>query len=233
VVGVLGAITSIVSNRRGHRPTFLKLEAANRELKAEVERCEQQIDSRVTNLVDVVNVLLRDLANDLGIYKGDTRLSVYRHSEDKFYLVGRVSPNEDYAAVGRTSYPDTQGFIGKVWRNADDKTNVTFPADRQDWIDTQVKSFEFTRPEAESLKMHAVVMTATKLRRDLHGDAFGVLCIECDKKRATIKAETINKVKESPHFLTLTSILDISLTGLTHDEVKRGFLEKAGPSARV
>ena len=105
------------------------------------------------NLVDVVNVLLRDLANDIGIYKGDTRLSVYRHSGDKFYLVGRVSPNEDYAAVGPTWYPDTQGFIGQVWRAADDKTNVTFPGDRQDWIDTQVESYGFTDAEAAGLKI--------------------------------------------------------------------------------
>jgi hypothetical protein len=175
IAGVACAIASIVANRRGHRPTFLKLDGNNRTLEAEVARCEQQINNRVANLVDVVNVLLRDLANGLGIYKGDTRLSVYRHSDDKSYLVGRVSPNEDYAAVGRTSYPDTQGFIGKVWRSADDKTNVSFPASRQDWIDTQVESYGFSQSEAESLKMHAVVMTATKLRRDPHGDAFGVL----------------------------------------------------------
>lgn len=228
-VGVAGAGSSIISNRKLRRPTFLELDGENKGLKSRVAECEQQIDSRVANLVDVVNVLLRDLANDIGIYKGDTRLSVYRHSGDKFYLVGRVSPNEDYAAVGRTWYPDTQGFIGQVWRAADDKTNVTFPGDRQDWIDTQVESYGFTDAEAAGLKMHTVVMTATKLRRDLHGEAFGVLCIECDRKRTTVKAGTINEVQQSQHFRTLTSILDISLAGLTQEEVKRGFLDRVSP----
>ncbi|WP_208600898.1 hypothetical protein [Mycobacterium malmoense] len=226
VVGLLLAGSAIFYNRRHHRPTLLKLNTENEELKGEVAQCNQQIDNRTTNLINVVNVLLRDLANDVDIYKGDTRLSVYRHSGDKFYLVGRVSPNEDYAAVGRTSYPDTQGFIGQVWRAADDKTSVSFPADRQDWIDTQVESFGFSRPEAEALKLHTVMMTATKLRRDVHGEAFGVLCIECDRKRGTVKAATINEIRNSPHFQTLTSILDISLTGLSHEEVKRGFLDK-------
>ncbi|QEN15932.1 hypothetical protein ACRDU6_27460 [Mycolicibacterium sp. ELW1] len=227
IAGVLCAGGAIIYNRRRHRPTLLKLTSENKSLKGEVAQCKQQIDDRATNLVNVVNILLRDLANDIGIYKGDTRLSVYRHSEGEFYLVGRVSPNETYAAVGRISYPDTQGFIGQVWRAADDKTTVSFPAGRQDWIDTQVKSFGFSQAEADALIMHTVVMTATKLRRDLHGDAFGVLCIECDRKRSTIQAGTINAVKESLHFQTLTSILDISLTGLTHEEVKRGFLERA------
>jgi hypothetical protein len=226
VVGVICAGGSIVYNRRRHRPTLLKLDSENTKLKSQVAQCKQQIDDRAANLVDVVNVLLRDLANEIGIYKGDTRLSVYRHSEDKFYLVGRVSPNEVYAAVGRIAYPDTQGFIGQVWRAADDKTTVSFPADRQDWIDTQVESFGFERTEAQALKMQTVVMTATKLRRDLHGDAFGVLCIECDKKRTTINAGTIKEVKESRQLRMLTSVLDISLTGLTHEEVKRAFLEK-------
>jgi hypothetical protein len=57
--------------------------------------------------------------------------------------------------------------------------------------------------------------------------AFGVLCIESDKPRTTVKAGTLREVQLSPHFETLTSILEISLTGLTHDEVKRGFLERA------
>ena len=207
-----------------------KLDTENAQLKREVAQCWQQIDDRTANLIDVVNVLLRDLANAVGIYKGDTRLSVYRHSGDKFYLVGRASPNVDYAAVGRTSYPDTQGFIGQVWRAADDRTNVTLPADRQDWIDTQVTSYGFTREEAEALKMQTAMMTATKLRRDLHGEAFGVLCIESVKPRTTVKAGTLKDVQQSQHFKTLTSILDISLTGLTHEEVKRGFLEKIATS---
>lgn len=229
-VGVASAGGSILYSRRGHRPTLTKLDTENARLKREVAQCWQQIDDRTANLIDVVNVLLRDLANAVGIYKGDTRLSVYRHSGDKFYLVGRASPNVDYAAVGRTSYPDTQGFIGQVWRAADDKTNVTLPADRQDWIDTQVTSYGFTREEAEALKMQTAMMTATKLRRDLHGEAFGVLCIESVKPRTTVKAGTLKDVQQSQHFKTLTSILDISLTGLTHEEVKRGFLEKIATS---
>jgi hypothetical protein len=223
-VGVLCVVGAIVYNRRGHRPTLLKLDSENRRLTDEIEQYEQQINRRAENLINVVNVLLRELAYHVGIYRGDTRLSVYRHSDDRFYLVGRVSPNEVYVGVGRTSYPDTQGFIGQVWGAADDKkTNVTFPADRQDWIDTQVESYGYSRSEAEALTMRTLVMTATKLTRDMHGVAFGVLCIECDRKRGTVKAATISAVRGSPHFKTLTSILDISLIGLSHDEIKRGF----------
>lgn len=229
-LGVIFAIGSIVLNHTVHRPSFLAMDRENKRLVVKLSESEQQNDNRVGNLVDVVNVLLRDVATDVDIYKGDTRLSVYRHSGDKFYLVGRVSPNEGYAVVGRTSYPDTQGFIGQVWRAADDKTTVTFPVERENWLDTQVESYGFERSEADALKMHTVVMTATKLRRDRHGEAFGVLCIECDKKRATIKAETINQVKKSQRFESLTSILDISLTGLTHEEVRRGFLDKSNTS---
>ncbi|MGV0739920.1 hypothetical protein ABQF35_26765 [Mycobacterium syngnathidarum] len=224
--GILCAAGSIIYNRRRHRPTLHALTSENTTLKNKVTYCEAQIDDRVANLVDVVKVLLRDLASDLDIYKGDTRLSVYRHSGSQFYLVGRVSPNESYAAIGRKAYPDTQGFIGEVWRQADDKTYVSFPTDRQDWLDTQVESFGFSLEEAEALKMQTVAMMATKLRRDTHGEAFGVLCVECDKKRATVKAATIDAVRQSSHFQTLTSVLDISLAGLTHEEVKRGFLDR-------
>lgn len=224
--GAVGAVGSIYSNRRHHRPTFLQLDTDNETLKSKVAECEAQIDSRVANLVDVVKVLLRDLAIDLDIYKADTRLSVYKHSGDQFYLVGRVSLNESYAAVGRLSYPDTQGFIGEVWHRPDERNYVAFPKDRDDWLDTQVKSFEFTNEEAGKLKMQTAAMMATKLRRDPHGDAFGVLCIECDRRQSTVKAATIDAVRKSPYFHTLTSVLSISLADLTHEEVKRGFLDR-------
>lgn len=226
VIGILCAAGSIVYNRRRHRPTLHTLTSENQTLKSKVTACETQIDSRVANLVDVVKVLLRDLAIDLDIYKADTRLSVYKHSGDQFYLVGRVSHNESYAAVGRPSYPDTQGFIGEVWHRPDERNYVTFPKDRDDWLDTQVESFEFTNEEAGKLKMQTAAMMATKLRRDTHGDAFGVLCIECDRRQSTVKAATIDAIRKSPYFQTLTSVLSISLAGLTHEEVKRGFLDR-------
>lgn len=228
--GVVGAAGSIYSNRRHHRPTFLQLDTDNMNLNTRVTECEAQIDKRVANLVDVVKVLLRDLAIDLDIYKADTRLSVYKHSGDQLYLVGRVSHNESYAAVGRPFYPDTEGFIGEVWQRPDVRSYVNFPTEREDWLDTQVESFGFSREVAENLKMQTIAMTATKLRRDPHSEAFGVLCIECDKKRSTVRATTIDAVLKSPFFQTLTSVLDISLADLTHREVKRGFLDRDVPS---
>lgn len=225
-IGILCAAGSIVYNRRRHRPALHALTTDNETLKGKVTECEAQIDNRVANLVDVVKVLLRDLASDLDIYKTDTRLSVYRHSGNQFYMVGRVSPNETYAAIGRKAYPDTQGFIGEVWHRPDDRNYVTFPADRTAWLETQEKSFKFSRAEANTLKMQTVAMMATKLRRDTHGEAFGVLCIECDKTRSTVKATTIDAVRQSRHFHTLNAVLDISLAGLTHEEVKRGFLDR-------
>lgn len=226
-IGILCAAGSIIYNRRRHRPTLHALTSENKTLKSKVTACEEQINSRVGNLVDVVKVLLRDLASDLDIYKGDTRLSVYKHSGNQFYMVGRVSPNETYAVVGRPSYPDTEGFIGEVWQQADDKTYVKFPTARENWLDTQVKSYGFQREVAEKLKMQTTAMMATKLRRDTHGDAFGVLCIECDKTRSTVRATTIDAVRQSRHFHTLNAVLDISLADLTHEEVKRGFLDVA------
>lgn len=114
-----------------------------------------------------------------------------------------------------------------MWHRPDERSYVAFPKDRDDWLDTQVKSFEFTKDEAGRLKMQTTAMMATKLRRDTHGDAFGVLCIECDRRQSTVKAASIDAVRKSPYFQTLTSVLSISLADLTHEEVKRGFLDVA------
>ncbi|OPX12971.1 hypothetical protein B1790_01965 [Mycobacterium sp. AT1] len=165
------------------------------------------------------------MAKSLDIYRTDTRLSVYRHGNGCFYLVGRVSPNEEYAKVGRESYPDTQGFIGRLWQGANTPTTVRLPEGRDEWIETQVDTYGFAADEARQLRMQTRAMTGAKLQHDAHSEAFGVLCIESDRKQTTVRATTIEQVKARPEFQSLTAILHISVASVTEAEARQGLLQ--------
>ncbi len=49
--------------------------------------------------------------------QGQGRVSLYRHSEDYFVLVGREAQSPEHGKKGRTRYPDNEGFISKGWAN--------------------------------------------------------------------------------------------------------------------
>lgn len=46
---------------------------------------------------------------------GNGRVSIYKHHEDKFILLGRYSTNPLYNKRGREFYLDNEGFISKGW----------------------------------------------------------------------------------------------------------------------
>lgn len=223
--GVILAVASIVYSRAWHRPTLNRLNKDNEELSEQVKHLTARVTDHTVSLIDVVNILLRELAMSVDIYKRDTRLSVYRHKDDSFYLVGRVSPNREYGNVGRVSYPDTQGFIGKLWRGEDVPPTLRFPDAREDWIATLVEGYGFTEEEASALRMKTLAMTGVKLQQDDHGPAFGVLCIECDRKRTTVTGGTIGSVTQAPEFKTLTAVLHFAVIGMTDTEARRGLTQ--------
>jgi len=49
--------------------------------------------------------------------QGQGRVSLYRHSEDHFILVGREAQSPAHGKKGRARYPDNEGFISKGWAN--------------------------------------------------------------------------------------------------------------------
>lgn len=49
---------------------------------------------------------------------GQGRVSLYRHVDDHFVLVGREAQNPLHGKRGRPKYPDNEGFIAKGWSSS-------------------------------------------------------------------------------------------------------------------
>jgi hypothetical protein len=223
-VGVVAAFLSIYHDGKRRKPKLAELVDKNKQLDQNVTGLKDRLANRSVDVVTLVNLLLRDLAIAVNIYTHNTRLSVYRHKEKSFYLVSRVSPHPDYGNVGRESYPDTQGFIGQVWRGKNESVIVYFPEDRDEWNRMQAREYKFTLKEASRLTMQTRAMTAIKLQRGPHDPAFGVLCIECDLIEQTVVLGTADEVVQTPQFETLTLALDFAITNLLEDEARQGLL---------
>lgn len=129
------------------RPYMRKLRAQRDEFSKQVSDLEvkcQDLDRRLRlrslDLIKVVEILLREMAESLNMYVVDTRFSVYRKGSDCFVLIGRVSRGP-FSEVGREEYPDNQGFISEVWAGHMDRKKVAFPESRRDWEEMQVETY--------------------------------------------------------------------------------------------
>jgi hypothetical protein len=61
---------------------------------------------------------LSELAAELGM-DHNGRITAYKHDVGSFAILARYSPNPDYNRRGRPFYSDTEGFIGKAWREGE------------------------------------------------------------------------------------------------------------------
>lgn len=86
---------------------FYKEENAN--LKESVNRWRNGLDDFFRNS-------LIFLYNSFDFNERD-RVSIYKHEEDQFVLMGRYSRNPKLNEKGRDAYPDNEGFIAEGWRN--------------------------------------------------------------------------------------------------------------------
>lgn len=155
---------------------------------------------------------LRDLSADCGLSKGDqacisdTRISVYCYENNNrvFIPIARISGNPNYEEQGRAWYPDNQGVIAKAWRDAFFSYGVEGVESEEEWVQEQVKSFNFTEEEARALSMKSMSFIAWQIR--YQDQSIGVVVIEStDKERANV--ELIEKVETSPFFPPLKRAL--------------------------
>lgn len=91
----------------------------NAQLQAELEqakRAEENIRNDYFKLCSTtIKYCFKEFFDSAG---GQGRVSLYRHVEDHFVLVGREADNPMHGKKGRPKYPDNEGFIAKGWSNS-------------------------------------------------------------------------------------------------------------------
>jgi hypothetical protein len=100
-----------------------KLAKINSDLSDQLEYAEALIQNFGSDYFDLWDNRLRVLSEVLGFDARD-RISVYRHQDNTFTMVGRYAVLPDYDKPGRGAYPVGQGVIGSAWRAGDGKCVV-------------------------------------------------------------------------------------------------------------
>lgn len=102
----------IISTEKAN--TIKNLETDITEKGSKIIDLENSVNDVVTGMNELFNSYLSLLIESLNFTHME-RVSVYKVYQDKFVLIGRSSVNPILTKAGRSSYPITEGLIGKAW----------------------------------------------------------------------------------------------------------------------
>lgn len=176
------------------------------QLDASMEAAGTRALERSTSLNTILDSALRVLMSDLSVDFASARVSVYRHLDDSFILLARVSQSLGLEKVGRARYPDSQGVIGLAWdRGANSRTML--PEGRSEWNDECVKSYEMDSVTAAELTMHARSIVGRRVDTiAVHPRPIGLIIIESLRARG-VEGATLDELDRSPIYPLLRAIL--------------------------
>jgi hypothetical protein len=85
-------------------------------LSDKVQLLENDVDQLYSDFFNLFNDQLAIIYHRLD-FTANERISVYRHRNSKFEILGRYSLNSKMAQVRIKSYPDSEGFIKNAWES--------------------------------------------------------------------------------------------------------------------
>lgn len=129
---------------------------------------------------------------NLGVHE---RLSLYRVSEDKFYIIGRYSADSEYSKIVRRSYERGYGAIERAWKTGWCELEVKSrpkpnhgPTQRA-YAAEQQRRAGVPEPVALSFRMKSRSYRALSLRDRRTGKPLAVLCLESTNPKGLAQIE--------------------------------------------
>lgn len=118
-------------------------------------RALTRAEERTAAIIETLGRVLHGIAVELELDLSRSRISVYTHVDEQFFLVKRYSTNPTLAKSGRPQYPDNQGLIGKVWATGKTQLVTHLPKDRRLWNQACTEVWGIPPAVAAALRMQA------------------------------------------------------------------------------
>ena len=92
-----------------------------RQILIDLDKAREQKSTAQKALSEAIEDIGTNLSMELGLWSPEVRFTIYAHDDDKreFIPIVRGSDNPKLAKKNRTSYPDSQGYLGKVWEQGE------------------------------------------------------------------------------------------------------------------
>lgn len=179
---------------------------------------QERAEARSKSLTTVLDSAMRALMEDLPVDFSQSRISVYRHKDNNFILLDRVSRSQLLERAGRDSYPDDQGVIGRTWDQG--WAVVTrLPQDRATWNARCVRDSGMSLETARQLSMQSRSFVGKRI--DLAGPVerpVGLILLESLAPQG-VNGSTYDALASSANYKSLSFILQEVVQCLDEQDV--------------
>lgn len=203
ILGLFGIFDTI---RQGSRIAKLMKEHAESASRAR---------SRSRGLALILEQSLMTVMDSLEIDFTRARITVYKHMDNSFCVIGRTSRSQQLQSVRRQSYSDDQGFIATVWDVAEGVL-TNRPASEDIWIKACVAS-HIPAEEAKKIRMKSRSLVGKRI--DVDGHPRGLMIVESLEPYGVVP-EMLDAIKQSGDFRLLSLILENSTAHMDAEDAK-------------
>lgn len=130
--------------------------------------------------------------------EGNGRVSIYKHQDDKFILLGRYSTNPQYNSRGREFYLDNEGFISKGWELMEFEIHNApkWTANGREYKTFMKNDCKITDETLRTIKMKSCSFYVKRIENEDARNPLGVIVFE-KINNSQIDKVSINNVLES------------------------------------
>lgn len=174
------------------------------DLQDDFDAVSRDLRTHASAVETVLRAIMVRVCTDLGLYRDDTRASIYALDGDEFVLLARVSKNPTLKVGGRPSYPADQGIIGLAWKHG--QYSITGLAEnRAEWEREAVAEHGIPPEVAAKLRMQCrsiVGIRVDGVEPELH--PLAIVIFESEAPRG-VNGKTIDQVLGTPAWETLAA----------------------------
>jgi hypothetical protein len=166
---------------------------------------ETEALGRQANFRIILDALLSQLSNEVGIANAETRVSGYSHNGKAFILVGRVSENPKLRIRGRQIYPEDQGLIADAWQGGQAQC-VSLPGELEAYVVRMERDYNLPPDVTRALTMRPRSLIGIRVVDKMSNRPVGVVVAESMTPRGVNK-KTMEKIRASETWMTIVYLM--------------------------
>ena len=193
-----------------------------RQILIDLDKAREQKSTAQKALSEAIEGVGTNLSEELGLWSPEVRFTIYAHDDDKreFIPIVRGSDNPKLAKKNRTSYPDSQGYLGKVWEQGE----CSHMRKHERSVKTESLELGFTEEEYGNLALKPRSLKGVRLSKGKQH--IGAILWESENpKRIDTSNSLLDNIKDNATLLDLQAVFAAST--LLFSDLSEHFFEKS------
>ncbi|HMN49842.1 MAG TPA: hypothetical protein PKD67_11930 [Ignavibacteriaceae bacterium] len=210
ILGIIAYIWGEIWNKEREKHVLAQSNKIEEEEKKIIELTDE-LGNYQYSIRNIVEIFIISIYEALEL-KTDSRISLYLHDGNAFYLIARYSDNEKFKKFSkRVVYPADQGCIAKAWELGQyQKDDMPDPqVECGEYLDLLLKEFNIPADVAENFVMKSRSLVGVRLNDSRTKQNLAIVIIESIRQKA-FDLTIIEQIKNFTVWKSMCSFLEVN-----------------------